>query len=186
MLKTDNTGKKQVIFFLLFFLTACTIRIPRVNITGELTDLEKQVLGSYKRLEMESRSLTSYSTSQFNQSASRADNNNPVLQALKNRQLDRAKIDSLKRLGIVGENNKGYLEIVDSSNISRTGEPESAVRQIVQRENSNRKVIRSRIVAMNAPANRKQIEAVVAKIIIGKSAKGTWIQSENGNWVKKK
>ena len=134
MLKTSNAGGNLLTIFLLFFMTNCTIRIPRVNITGELTDLEKQVLGSYKRLEMESHSLISYPFSQFSHSPSPAENKNSVLQAIKNRQQNRDKIVNLKQLGIIGENNKGYLEIVDMGSISRTKEPESAVRRIVRSE----------------------------------------------------
>ncbi len=85
-------------------------------------------------------------------------------------------IKELKTAGVIGENNKGYLEFVGSA---RKGEG------VVQAENSDRKEVYAAIAQQQGTA----IEVVGkrrAEQIADRAVSGEWLQNESGNWYKKK
>lgn len=85
-------------------------------------------------------------------------------------------IRELKAEGIVGENNKGYLEIVGST---RKGE------DVVQAENSDRRAVYAAI-AQQQGTTAEVVGKRRAEQIVSRAAPGEWLQDENGNWYKKK
>ena len=85
-------------------------------------------------------------------------------------------IKELKIAGVIGENNKGYLEFVGS--LRKGGD-------VVQAENSDRKEVYAAI----AQQQGTTIEGVGkrrAEQIASRAASGEWLQNESGNWYKKK
>lgn len=83
-------------------------------------------------------------------------------------------IKELKAKGIVGENNKGYLEFV--------GAP--AKEKVVQDENNDRKEVYAAIAAKQGVTvdivGKRRAEQIVSK-----AAAGEWLQNAGGNWYKK-
>jgi uncharacterized protein YdbL (DUF1318 family) len=115
-------------------------------------------------------------------------NDNSVLDAIRNRKLNRARIDELKQLGIIGEQNKGFLEVINPDKIGEDLEFFNLVTLTVEEENRYREIILSRVFSMNeniGEPTKNKIEYLFAKINIDNSAPGTWIQLIDGIWVKK-
>jgi uncharacterized protein YdbL (DUF1318 family) len=96
--------------------------------------------------------------------------------AIKTRMIQRLPvIKALKQKGVVGENNKGYLEFVG-------GEKEQA--KIVAAENSDRGQVYETI------AKQQKVSAAIvgrrrAAQLAAKAQAGEWIQDAAGKWVKK-
>jgi uncharacterized protein YdbL (DUF1318 family) len=85
-------------------------------------------------------------------------------------------IADLKDKGIVGENNKGYLEFLTSSR-QKEG--------VVSAENNDRR----RVYAYIAKLRNKSVEIVGkvrARQIARNAPSGLWLQDKNGQWYKKK
>ena len=96
--------------------------------------------------------------------------------AIKQRMIDRLPIiNSLKDKGIVGENNKGYLEFVGKKK-------EKA--DVIKAENKDRKLVYKAIAKQQGTT-----AAVVGKHravqIANKARPGEWLQDANGKWYQK-
>ncbi|WP_147819035.1 YdbL family protein [Salidesulfovibrio onnuriiensis] len=94
---------------------------------------------------------------------------------LKERMRDRLPaIEALKAQGVVGENNKGFLEF--------RAAPQQA--DLVNAENTDRTMVYKAIAAKNGTT-----PDVVGKLSAPKHAAqspaGTWVQGEGGNWSQK-
>jgi uncharacterized protein YdbL (DUF1318 family) len=83
-------------------------------------------------------------------------------------------ITSLKDSGVVGENNKGYLEF--------RGAKESE--QLVQDENNDRSVVYEAI-AKKQGAAADLVGTRRAKMIAENGKTGQWFQKNDGSWYKK-
>ena len=83
-------------------------------------------------------------------------------------------ITSLKSAGVVGENNKGYLEF----RAAKKNE------QLVQDENKDRGIVYSAI-AKRQGATSDLVGKRRAKMIAQKGKPGQWFQKTDGSWYKK-
>jgi uncharacterized protein YdbL (DUF1318 family) len=96
--------------------------------------------------------------------------------AAKARMRDRVgQIDQLKMAEAVGENNRGFLEVRKN---------DGGASGVVQAENADR----SAVFADTASRTGSSADAVgraFAKQIAAASARGVWIQREDGSWAKK-
>lgn len=84
-------------------------------------------------------------------------------------------IKELKAKGIVGENNKGYLEFV--GNVRKD-------ENVVNDENSDRGEVYAAI-AVQQGTSVEVVGKRRAEQITGKAAPGEWLQDANGKWYKK-
>lgn len=97
-------------------------------------------------------------------------------QGIKERMLARLpQIDSMKSSGILGENNKGYLEFVGK---------ERKMQDVVEAENLDRKKVYEAIAAKQgtSPAlvgSRRALQ------ISENATAGTWLQAADGSWYRK-
>lgn len=83
-------------------------------------------------------------------------------------------ITSLKDSGVVGENNKGFLEF----RAARQSE------QLISDENKDRATVYSAI-AKNQGAPAELVGKRRAKMIEENGTKGQWFQKDDGSWYKK-
>jgi len=83
------------------------------------------------------------------------------------------QIDALKTSGVLGENNRGFLEV-------RSG----ADGGVAAAENADREVVYAAIGQKNGVSAEKVGQAR-AERIAGRSAPGVWLQRANGEWYKK-
>jgi len=101
-----------------------------------------------------------------------------VQQALENRKARFAELEHLKREGLIGEADTGFVEV--------RGDSAEAV-SVTAAENQDRKIIYEAIVEQNAlgPAGYAEVQKVFAEVQRGKALPGESIQLPSGEWVKK-
>jgi uncharacterized protein YdbL (DUF1318 family) len=98
------------------------------------------------------------------------------LGAVKARMTQRiGQIDQLKSSGVVGENNRGFLEV-------RGGGGDAS--SVVGAENADREKVYAAI-AKQTGSSAEQVGRARARQIAGNSAPGVWLQNEAGAWYKK-
>lgn len=85
------------------------------------------------------------------------------------------QIDALKADGALGENNRGFLEVRENK-----GDASAVTRD----ENADRTTVYAAI-ARQTGSNPAAVGAARAKQIAANSARGVWLQRENGEWYKK-
>ena len=85
-------------------------------------------------------------------------------------------ITNFKSEGLVGENNKGYLEVRASISADK--------KKIVDDENRDRKIVYQEI-ASKVGGSLDTISLKRAQQIRESSPSGVWVQLPNGNWTKK-
>ena len=86
-----------------------------------------------------------------------------------------AAIDQLKIAEVVGENNRGYLEL-------RKAHPAGSA--AVGEENQDRAVVFADTAARTGSTS-DAVGRAFAKQIAAASARGVWVQGENGTWARK-
>lgn len=176
-------------FLIVILIFGCSIRAPEVKVSGEKTTLEKQILGTYEELERDAQVIASSRLVEGEKRALISLEKKRILDALRNRRSNRADIEDLKKDGVIGEDNRGFLQIMPTDKLEKDPEYKAMVTRLVERENRDRQVIMDWIIAVNTYLKEKErdkIYAVVAKINQRKAEPGTWIQLDDGQWVKKK
>ncbi len=171
-----------LIFFTLFL--ACSIKTPEITLTGEKTALENQILGAYDQLTDNNLITTSVRTSSTPQENGQR---RIVREAVQKQEIIKVQVDKLKRDKVVGENNKGYLEILDSDRYKKDASFRKMVDALVEQENHNRRIIYQRVLALNHSDRNSYDDAatIFAKMQHEKTAPGTMIQLMNGRWIEK-
>ncbi len=100
-----------------------------------------------------------------------------VKAALENRRSRFDQLKSLKAQGIVGENNRGYVQVLGN---------DSSAKSLVESENNDRRVIYKTIEAQNNLSGAMEtIEKVFAQVQRDKASPTDKIQTEDGRWVTK-
>ena len=85
-------------------------------------------------------------------------------------------ITALKAEGVIGENNKGYLEFIGGN---------QAKKNVINAENSDRKQVYTAI-AKQQGTSVDLVGKRRAKQIANKAKPGQWIQDQSGKWYRKK
>ncbi len=179
-----------VFILLLALFAACSIRAPEVTVTGEKTALEREVLGTYSEIEMEADTWMVASTraARGEGEVKISTEKQKVFEALQEQKYNKDDIDEFKGKGYIGENNQGFLEIRPSGELKGNPEKMKLISEIVQEENADRRIIMERIVELKdalKKADTKDVFYVFAQIKQKDSPGGTWIQEQDGKWVKK-
>jgi hypothetical protein len=96
---------------------------------------------------------------------------------LKQRMAQRlSAIDELKAKQVIGENNRGYVEVRQAA---------QGADAVVNEENRDREAVYASI-AQKTSAASDAVGRARAKQIAANSHSGVWLQDEAGNWYKKK
>ena len=173
----------------LAFWVGCSIKAPEVTVTGEKTSLEKQVLGTYQEIENDADMVASTRALTGKKQPVMSIEKKLVLKAIQNRKFNQDDVEEFKRMGILGENNQGLLEVVNKKKLEKDPELKKLVLTILNEENHDRQIIMDRVVQVNESlknASPEEVRAVFAKMNRQNAKPGTWIQLPNGKWVKKK
>jgi uncharacterized protein YdbL (DUF1318 family) len=98
------------------------------------------------------------------------------LNAVKNRMAQRlSKLDEFKAKGLLGENNKGFVELRGS---------DAAAGDVMAEENKDRGDVYAAIAKSNG-TSADQVGRARARKIATESAAGVWLQKDDGSWYKK-
>ncbi len=100
-----------------------------------------------------------------------------VKSALEGRRNRFDQLRELKAKGAIGENNRGYVEVIGDG---------AGAQSVVDAENSDRRLIYKTIEQQNDLSNALgTIEKVFAQVQRDKASPGDKIQDESGNWTAK-
>ncbi len=192
-----------LIFSTLPLMALCTVKPPEITITGEKTVLERQLLGEYrfpnnniflpsadggiylKGISPLSDTLGGIQTEEVSLESSRRE----YLIALANHRFNLEDIEKFKDMGIVGENNRGYLHIFENKISDLSPADRAVLKEVVSEENEGRKIIMNRLISLRADLSEKdmhQIEGVFAQRNFDNEKPGRIVQSRNGEWIIKK
>lgn len=184
--KNYNAG--LLFSIMVLFIVNCSVKAPEVNVTGEKTALENQVIGTYAEIEQDAWTLASVRSTTPGQQPKMPAEKKKVFEAVQGRKFNKDDIDEFKKAEIVGENNLGLLEIRGHQELESDPELKNRVTKIVEAENNYRQIIMDRIIVLNesaAKAGNENVSRIFAKINQDNSEAGTWIQSDDGKWIKK-
>ncbi len=186
-------GMKQTAFvFVLFFgfLSFCAGQTHDAGIAKDQIPLEQEILKIYGELEAEADKWMTASTRAYkgDTDVKISADKKELYEAIQKQKYNRYDVDQYKRLGTIGENNRGLLEIRSLDAMSGDPAGLKRVKTIVDQENKDRKLIMKRIMKMKNSLKEAGAEAVYpifAQIKQKDSPEGTWIQKEEGEWVRK-
>lgn len=101
-----------------------------------------------------------------------------IKKALQDRQTRYAQIQELKREGVIGENNKGY--VTDLKNSSSTSSLTSA-------ENRDRRTLYENLASQNKLGGNGllEVQRAFAEVQKEKAGPGDMVQSSDGSWKRK-
>jgi uncharacterized protein len=96
------------------------------------------------------------------------------------------QLKPFKERGVVGENNKGFVEIRDASGLNLKEKADAT--RLVEQMNKNRAALYSEIVKANKldPSAVSQVEKIFANSWRTKARSGWWIRNDQGVWEQKK
>ena len=92
------------------------------------------------------------------------------------------KIKSLESSGVIGENNRGYVEVRD---ISKAGEARKDVPDLIKKENEDRQQIYRYVSREYGAAPLEETERIFAKRIEADAPTGTPVEDNVGKWKAK-
>ena len=177
-----------MILMIVGFIAGCSIKAPEVHVTGEMTALEKEVLGTYQEMEEDTWMIASTRAARGDSEVRISPEKRKVLDALQEQKFNKDDIDEFKRKGYVGEDNNGFLAVRPSESLEDDEAQLAFVQEIVEEENVDREIIMERVIELNdslQKTKRDEILGIFAKMNQEGSPQGTWIQRADGTWVRK-
>jgi len=179
----------------------CTLAEVKVEMLSERTALENQVLGSYNALDTQMlltasvRGVDSEGNIARLPESSREQQN--VIAAMQTIDFHADDLDLFKQAGWVGENNRGLVESFERNQQSVPDDIRESVLRfshdeflgVVNQVNESRQKIMRHVIYMNesiTEADLDQVTRIFAKVESERSAAGTRIQTEDGQWIIKK
>lgn len=180
--------QKLPILFGALILLSCSIKAPEVRVTGEMTALEREVIGTYREIEQETWMVASTRSGDGGKKVTLSAEKKKVLDAKQRQKFNQDDVEEFKKLGYVGENNQGFLEVIDADALKQDTAQARLVETIVKEENTDRVVIVDRVIELNdnlKNAVRTNILHIFAEMNQKNSPVGCWIQDQLGKWVKK-
>ena len=164
---------------------------PDINLTGERTVVERQVIGEYRELEKDAWIVSSAQTSVAHGRSQQmiVTGDEVLFRALKIREFHREKIREYKKKGAVGEGKDGLLYYRQVSYYENRPELKKQLHTVIDEENRARKTIFTRSVSVAGKEKTDEVAREFAHRFAEEqralAEKGEWIQQENGLWVKK-
>lgn len=172
--------------------SCCVISSPKINLTGEKTVVERQIVGEYREIEKDSWVISSVKTTvQRSGGTGTAASGDPELfLALKVRDFHLDKIRKYKDRGILGETSAGYVQYMKSDEIEKDKKGKDLLQTLMDNENGARKQIftRTLFLAKNKQPSADEIAAfgkIFSQEQRAMAQKNDWVQDDAGRWVKK-
>lgn len=192
--------KRLLAVLVVMMLCGCTLAEVNVQVAGERTSLEKQVLGSYNALTR--RAMLSSSVrgvdplGNVEEPPTLSADGQAALEAVQTQAFHADDVDAFRRLGWVGENNEGLLTPFP---MEREGAPdalagfaadyrEDEFALVVREVNEARDTLIRRVVQTDdafTEADLPQIRGVFARMNARRALPGERIQQPDGQWTRK-
>jgi hypothetical protein len=172
--------------------SCCSISPPNVNITGEKTVIERQIIGDYMEIEKDAWAISSVRTTVAQRNISGKMAGDPELfKYTKIREFHSDKINEYKKEGAIGENNKGFIQYMETKKYEISSAEKKILLTVIEEENIARREIFSRFIYLSkgSMAEKNEVAAfgrMFAEEQRGFALKGEWIQQNSGAWERKK
>lgn len=160
-----------------------------VEVVDEKTLLERQILGSYEALSQDLVLVASVrSVDDKGRLVPLPDlppGQRKALNAMRVQEFYRDDVDRLKASGVLGEDNKGHLQIRKQPTDPQN---KQLADTLVKTVNEARDAIVERILETNEhlePGDRARVEATFASVHQDAAKAGEWIQAGDGQWSRK-
>lgn len=183
-------------------LSACTLAQVDVEMVSERTALENQVLGTYNSLDAQMLLAASVrgvdsATGAVSEPPRHSRAYKEGIDAMQTLDFHHDDLSAFKRLGWVGENNRGYITALGMERQDVPGDLQEFVTRYTREEfehvvsevNAARKVLMERVIYLNEDlreSDMDRIERVFAEIRAKDAPAGTKIQKPDGSWQTKK
>ena len=172
--------------------SCCVISSPKINLTGEKTVVERQIVGDYREIEKDSWIISSVKTTvqRSGGTGTAVVGDSELYLALKIMDFHLDKIRKYKDKGALGEANTGYVQYIKNDEFEKDKKTRELLQTIMDNENSARKQIftRTLFMAKNKQPSDEEI-SIFGKIFSQEqkamAQKNDWIQDDTGRWVKK-
>lgn len=175
----------------LLLLTGCGGPLLGVTVVDERTALENQVLGSYQELTQEVLLVASVRyidpSGKLVAQTPLPPGKEAAIRAMQRSAFNKDDIDQLKAQEVLGENSQGGITIVAIEKVAP--DRQAFVKNLVEEENADREVLMQRVLSTNeklTPQDMPKIRQTFAALNRDRSRPGDLVQSESGQWVKKK
>ena len=165
---------------------------PNVNLTGEKTAIERQIVGDYMELEKDAWTLSSIKTTTGNKNISGRISGDPELfRFIKIREFHYDKIKEYKSEGAIGEAGTGYIKYMETKKYEASPAEKKILLTVIDEENTARSGIfsRSLFLSRGGEPAKSEIDSfgrAFAEEQRGLASKDEWIQENSGNWGRKK
>lgn len=180
--------KKLVFFLSCFVFLSCSIFSPKakieINIVGEKTSLENQILGNYSFLGREKFLITSVRSIPDDLSKI-SDSKKRAFLAYQNRIYNKDDYERFMDLKVIGENNRGYLSIINKKYLEKNPGIKKFVARLIKEENRDRKIIYKRITEITeglTVEDMNKVEQIFSKKLKNEAQKGWVFQNNEGKW----
>ncbi len=169
-----------------------TITPPRINLTGEKTVIERQIIGEYRELEKDAWVISSARTlargTGRGTAAIGADRE--LFIAMKIREFHKNKISRYKEKGILGESSEGLIAYRPDKSIEKDPVSKKILFALIKNENDARKTIFKRSLYLLNEKEPKKAEIAAFGMIFADeqrklAEKNEWVQEKNGRWRRK-
>ncbi len=162
---------------------------PKVNLTGEKTVIERQIVGDYQEIEKNAWAISSVkrpSTGTTPGGVPKGDGK--LIAAMNTRERLLSEIGEYKKEGALGESKSGYLTYIKTSKYESDKLLKKQLMGVMQEENGARKTIFLRC-TLSAGKEDRERAAIFGKNFAEEmkalANKNDWIQKSNGQWVRK-
>jgi len=171
---------------------------PNVNLTGEKTVIERQIVGDYMELEKDAWTVSSVKTTAGRKNISGKMSGDPELfKFMKVREFHFDKIKEYKSESAVGEGNTGYIQYMETKKYESSPAEKKILSTVIEEENRARKEIFSRSIFLSKNADsqkdgapqKEEIDSfgrAFAEEQRGLAGRDEWIQEKSGKWARKK
>ncbi|MCL1864762.1 MAG: YdbL family protein [Spirochaetes bacterium] len=172
--------------------SCCSISPPNVNITGEKTVIERQIIGDYMEIEKDAWTLSSVRTTVGQRNISGKMAGDPELfKYMKIREFHYDKIKEYKNEGAIGENNSGLIQYMETKKYEISPAEKKILSTVIDEENTARNEIFARSIYLSKGSipdknEISQFGRAFAEEQRGLASKGEWIQQNSGKWERKK
>jgi len=172
--------------------SCCLIAPPEINLTGEKTVIERQIVGDYMELEKDAWTVSSVKTTAVKKNTSGRMSGDPELfKFIKVREFHYDKIREYKGEGALGEGNNGYIQYMETKKYESSPAEKKILLTVIDEENRARKEIftRSILLSKGSEPEKAEIDSFgkgFAEEQRGLASKDEWIQDNSGKWGRKK
>ncbi|NOZ55166.1 MAG: YdbL family protein [Calditrichaeota bacterium] len=168
-----------LVTLLLLLLAGCAVQVPDVKVNLETPPLQRKAVGEVQ--------VPDAGTSDVLVSVLAEEKLPSVREARLRQKQRRADLDSLEARGVVGETSAGTVVVLHPK-LLRSSLQRRRVSKLVDAENEDRALVKAWLRSMFATslhAVESQVETELAKHYQSLAPPGTWIQTEEGTWVRK-